>query len=238
MFARIYLIRDCVRQAAWLQAPALQYQRLSFRPSQYIKPQSTPMTHLERDIETALDISIFGDCRATAPLFSRPTSSVDVYDPKTDVGNGGEARSHVQERYQGRGPLQRWEHLRGRSGRPAPRCSCRMWIIRAYSPVSRTGPNASWQNGIVASRRSSAARPSFRRRARQGRLARHRIRDGRGGCVSHDGEGAIGQSHYGAAETVRSGGCALPCTFPRSADDLGAWEQAAYAQHERLAPSY
>lgn len=50
--------------------------------------------------------------------------------------------------------------------------------------------------------------------------------------------GAIGHSLDAAGTPTGDGGAALTRAFPRFADDLGWWTQAARAQRERLAPPY
>jgi NAD(P)H-dependent FMN reductase len=50
--------------------------------------------------------------------------------------------------------------------------------------------------------------------------------------------GAIGHAFDATGEPAGDGGSALTRAFPRFADDLGWWTQAARAQRERLAPPY
>ena len=50
--------------------------------------------------------------------------------------------------------------------------------------------------------------------------------------------GGIGQSFDATGEPAGDGGAALTRAFPRFADDLGWWTQAARAQRERLDPPY
>jgi len=50
--------------------------------------------------------------------------------------------------------------------------------------------------------------------------------------------GAIGHALDAAGTPSGDGGAALERAFPRFADDLGWWAQAARAQRERLAPPY
>lgn len=50
--------------------------------------------------------------------------------------------------------------------------------------------------------------------------------------------GAIGQAFDAAGEPTGDGGTALTRAFPRLADDLGWWTEAARAQRKRAAPPY
>jgi NAD(P)H-dependent FMN reductase len=50
--------------------------------------------------------------------------------------------------------------------------------------------------------------------------------------------GGIGHAFDATGEPAGDGGAALTRAFPRFADDLGGWTQAARAQRERLDPPY
>ena len=50
--------------------------------------------------------------------------------------------------------------------------------------------------------------------------------------------GGIGQAFDAAGDPTGAGGAALTHAFPRFADDLAWWTEAARAQHARIKPPY
>ena len=69
-------------------------------------------------------------------------------------------------------------------------------------------------------------------------LARHALRDGHGGHFSTLAAGPISQTLVEDGKPIGKGGKALPHAFPRFADDLAWWMEAAKAQRGRKKPPY
>jgi len=131
--------------------------------------------------------------------------------------------------------------LKGSLARSAmPMGSCSSPANTTGRPARTEESNRSFPGGVVLAPRRD--RELFGRTFvgwRGGdRLARHTLRDGNGGGLQHNCGWSIGQTLSAEAEPVGEGGQTLERAFPRFADDLAWWVDAAKAQRQSKPPPY
>ena len=159
---------------------------------------------------------------------------------RTDRRQGGrpaDARPDVQGIPEGRAPAA-MEKLAGRSGPPTASCSSPANTIGACSPASRTSPIISSRSGSGVRLPSPAIRPAGSPAPRERRLAWNLDRDGDGGHLEHARGGADRRRRSDDGNRSATVARRWHQAFPRFADDLAWWTEAAQEQRERKKPPY